>query len=338
MSGPLICDLEGFTITAKEQDVLREPIVGGVILFSRNYQCPAQVLELTEHIRQINPELFICVDQEGGRVQRFKEGLVRLPAPGQIQSIAPQDPARMAENLGWLMSAQIRALGLDFSFAPVLDINRGVCPIVGDRAFGEDADTVSELTMAYVRGMHQNGMPAVGKHFPGHGAVMTDSHLTTPYDRRSFDEIKEDMKPFEQLTRAGLDAVMPAHIVYEAIDSMPASLSEYWLKEVLRKQINFTGVVICDDISMSGAAENIGAPAERFTRALQAGNDFVLVCNAPNDVDTIIKSLGHQRFAGNANAASLRARGKALSLDEIATSGRAQATLKALEDALTTGD
>lgn len=293
--GPLMVDLVGLELSEQERDVLQHPLVGGVILFSRNYDSPEQISALTESIRALrDPHLIISVDHEGGRVQRFRKGFTRLPPVGALGKHYMQHPNQTlerAEVSGWLMAAELRTVGVDFSFAPVLDLDYGVSEVIGDRSFHRDPEAVTAMARAYIAGMKRAWMPAVGKHFPGHGAVEVDSHIGLPVDSRHFEDmLQADMLPFRQLCNSGLDGIMPAHIVYEQSDELPAGFSPFWIKEVLRERLGFQGVVLSDDLSMEGAAV-MGGSLERAEAALSAGCDMVLVCNKPDSVIEVIDGL-----------------------------------------------
>ncbi|MDF1587992.1 MAG: beta-N-acetylhexosaminidase [Gammaproteobacteria bacterium] len=293
--GPLMVDVLGLELSETERDILRHPLVGGVILFSRNYESPEQVAALTASIRALrDPHLVIAVDHEGGRVQRFRKGFTRLPpigALGKHYMQHPQQTMERAETTGWLMAAELRAVGVDFSFAPVLDLDYGVSEIIGDRAFHRDPQAVSAMAKAYIQGMKRAYMPAVGKHFPGHGAVEVDSHLGLPVDSRHFEDmIQADILPFSQLCKQDLAGIMPAHIVYEQSDSLPAGFSPFWLQEILRDRLGFQGAILSDDLSMEGAAI-MGDSLARAQVALSAGCDMVLVCNKPESVIQVIDGL-----------------------------------------------
>jgi len=288
-------DLVGLELSEVERDILQHPLVGGVILFSRNYESPEQVTALTESIRALrDPHLLISVDHEGGRVQRFRQGFTRLPPIGALGKHFMQHPEltrQRAEKTGWLMAAELRAVGVDFSFAPVLDLDYGVSEIIGDRSFHRDPEAVASMAHAYIQGMKRAKMSAVGKHFPGHGAVEVDSHLGLPVDSRHFEDmIQADILPFSRLCQTELAGIMPAHIVYEQSDSLPAGFSPFWIKEVLRDRLGFQGAVLSDDLSMEGAAI-IGDPLARAEAALEAGCDMVLVCNKPESAVQVIDGL-----------------------------------------------
>jgi beta-N-acetylhexosaminidase len=277
-----MADIAGLELTAEDRELLASPAVGGVILFTRNYASPAQLTELCESIHALRaPPLIIAVDHEGGRVQRFREGFTRLPPArliGRQHDIEAHAGRALAEDLGYVLAAELLSCGVDLSFAPVVDLARGVSEVIGDRAFHRSAEVVGELGQACMAGMRAAGMAAVAKHFPGHGAVVADSHHALPVDRRFLDDIDEDIAPFGRLIRAGVAGIMMAHVVYPDLDDAPASLSRRWIQEVLRERLDFRGVVFCDDLSMAGAAV-AGSMAERADAALAAGCDMLLVCN-----------------------------------------------------------
>lgn len=281
--GCVMLDLEGTELQAEERELLTHPAVGGLIYFSRNFESVEQITELSAAVRKAaGKPVLIAVDHEGGRVQRFREGFTRLPPIASLGRNYADDPLQAlqsARKAGWLMAAEVRAVGIDFSFAPVLDLDYGTSGVIGDRAFHRDTRIVSTLAQAYIEGMREAGMAATGKHFPGHGWVKADSHLEIPRDERTAQQIMaEDMQPFCELFKGGLDAVMPAHVIYEQVDSEPAGFSKLWLQDVLREQLKFDGVIFSDDLSMEGASV-AGAYAERADRALEAGCDMVLACN-----------------------------------------------------------
>lgn len=275
---PVMLDLEGLELSKEEVEILNHPLTGGVIFFTRNYESVEQLTVLVESVRNsTDKDLLIAVDHEGGRVQRFRTEFTELPA---IASLAnSDDPSQQAFSHAWLMAAEVRAMDIDFSFAPVLDINYGVSSVIGDRSFNRDPNVITTLAKEYIEGMREAGMASTGKHFPGHGAVVEDSHHEIPVDRRSKEEIwQEDIIPFAQLIKQGLDAVMPAHVIYEAVDKQPAGFSSYWLKQILREELKFDGVIFSDDLTMEGAAV-AGDFASRAEAAMNAGCDMVLVCN-----------------------------------------------------------
>ena len=295
--GPVMLGLEGWELTPQERDMLRHPLVGGVILFTRNYHSPDQLAALTAAIHALRqPRLLIAVDHEGGRVQRFREGFTRLPPVRRLGEIYEQDRLRakqLARASGWLMAAELRAVGVDFSFAPVLDLDHGVSSIIGDRALHSDPESVADLAHAYLSGMHKAGMEGVGKHFPGHGGIAADSHLELPVDPRSLTELAmTDLLAFERMIHYGLAALMPAHVLYPAVDAHPAGFSARWLQDILRQQLEFHGVIFSDDLDMVGA-QAAGGPAERADAALTAGCDMVLACNDRAAAIAILDQLRH---------------------------------------------
>jgi beta-N-acetylhexosaminidase len=295
--GPVMLDVEGLALSAVERERLRHPLVGGVILFARNYQSPEQVETLVRDIHGLRePQLLVAVDHEGGRVQRFRDGFTSLPAIRHLGHIFDENPKRarrLAETSGWLMATELRSVGVDFSFAPVLDLDRGVSQIIGDRAFHSRPEAVADLAHAYMHGMHRAGMAATGKHFPGHGAVEADSHVALPVDDRLLvDIMAEDVVPFERMIHYGLEGIMPAHVTYTCVDAQPAGFSRTWIRKILRGQLEFQGVVFSDDLSMEGA-KGAGDVVARAKLALSAGCDMVLVCNDPAAADQVLAGLGH---------------------------------------------
>jgi beta-N-acetylhexosaminidase len=288
-------DVGGVVLTDEDRARLRHPLCGGVILFARNYESPRQVTALTAEIHGLrSPALLIAVDHEGGRVQRFRDGFTPIPpmaALGRLHDVHPHQAARLAECIGFVIGAEVRSCGVDFSFTPVLDVNHGPSAVIGNRAFHSDPEVISVLARSLVRGLKAAGVAAVGKHFPGHGFIAADSHRELPVDERSFEEIEAcDLQPFVRLVKGGLAAVMPAHVVYPEVDSRPAGFSPVWIKEVLRERLGFDGVVFSDDLSMQGAAA-FGGIVERTRAALDAGCDMVLVCNDPAAADHVLAEL-----------------------------------------------
>lgn len=282
MIGALMLDIEGTTLSSEDIELLKAPHTGGLILFGRNIESISQVRALTDHIRRIRPEILIAVDQEGGRVRRLKEqhGFTALPAMGRFGELYQTDPTKamiMAQICGWLMATEVLAVGIDFSFAPVLDID-DISDVIGDRGFAHDPQTINVLAKAFMEGMKAAGMATTGKHFPGHGSVKADSHVAAAIDNRSFEEIEQhDMQTFKQLMPQ-LDAIMPAHVIYPQVDQNPAGFSEFWIQNILRQQLGFEGVLFSDDLSMQAACVAGGADA-RIQAALNAGCDMGLVCN-----------------------------------------------------------
>ena len=293
--GPIVIDVEGKTLTSNDRKRLLHPLTGGVILFARNYESPGQLIELTTAIHALRePALVIAVDHEGGRVQRFRTGFTRIPPMrtlGHEWDRNQQHAKHLAHEAGFVLGAELRAHGVDLTFAPVLDIDHGASSVIGDRSFHNERDAVTELAGSLMQGLKAAGMGAVGKHFPGHGHVRADSHLELPVDERTFEQIEEnDLVPFVRLIKAGLPAVMPAHIVYSQIDGRPAGFSDVWLKRILRGELGFDGLVFSDDLSMAGARA-FGSITVRAHAALDAGCDMVLVCNDPASVDELYASM-----------------------------------------------
>ncbi|NQZ22656.1 MAG: beta-N-acetylhexosaminidase [Colwellia sp.] len=281
--GPIMLDVLGTSLTAEDKELLQHPLVGGLILFTRNYESPEQIAQLTADIRKAaNKEFIVAVDHEGGRVQRFRDGFSLIPAMGKIWNYADQNVAMaqaLAKQSAILMALEVQAVGIDISFAPILDID-DISAVIGDRAFHKNPEIVCQLASAFVDGLHLVGMKATGKHFPGHGSVQADSHLSLPIDPRSRDEIFSlDMLPFKTLINSNkVDALMPAHVIFTEVDSEAVGFSPYWLKEILRKELGFNGVIFSDDLSMEGAA-CVGGYVERAEAAQQAGCDMLLLCN-----------------------------------------------------------
>lgn len=292
--GSVMLDLKSTQLDQVEREILQHPNVGGLIYFSRNFEEVEQITDLSRQVREVRPDILLAVDHEGGRVQRFREGFTHIPAMaslGELHQYRPEEACDSATKLAWLLASEVQAVGVDISFAPVLDVNYGGSEIIGDRAFHSDPAVITELAWAFIQGMAGAGMASTGKHFPGHGYVAEDSHIAKPIDNRSFDEIKNsDLVPFAELMKAGLKAVMPAHVVYPQVDAMPAGFSEYWIKGILRQYLKFDGVAFSDDLSMDGADLGIGF-TQRADLALQAGCDMVLVCNNPSAAETVIEEL-----------------------------------------------
>ncbi len=320
--GPLMVDVAGTELTPDDVAVLQDPLVGSVILFSRNYRSPRQVAALTGAIRALRtPHLIIAVDHDGGRVQRFREGFTLLPAArllGRTHAADRSEGLRLAHAVGWLMASELRSVGVDFSFAPCVDLDHGVSEIIGDRAFGADPDAVGSLALAYMNGMREAGMAAVAKHFPGHGAVVADSHVALPIDRRDFADMEADLRPYRLLVENNLAGVMAAHVVYPGVDELPASLSRRWIAGVLRGELAFHGCVFADDLSMAGAAA-FGGVLERVRLALEAGCDVLPICNDRAAVHAVLDAyasgdararLAAASAASHARIVRMRARGE----------------------------
>ncbi|WP_273008791.1 MULTISPECIES: beta-N-acetylhexosaminidase [unclassified Alcanivorax] len=306
----LMLDLEGLQVSDVEKDLLSHPGTGGLILFTRNYQDRQQLAELVRQIRAVRPEILIAVDQEGGRVQRFRDGFVRLPpmaALGRRYDQTPQLAMAEASLVGELMASELTELDIDLSFAPVLDLDYGTSTVIGDRSFHGDADAMIALAGAFIDGMSAAGMAATGKHFPGHGHVVADSHLELPVDPRPLAEIEAaDLRPFVALAQK-LDGIMPAHVIYSAVENQTAGFSRYWLQTRLREQMGFRGVIFSDDLSMAGA-HGVGGYAERARAALAAGCDMVLACNNRTGAEEVLDFLAGTPFSGQVPASGLRAR------------------------------
>ena len=293
--GPVMLDVVGTELTAEDIKRLQHPLVGGVILFSRNFESPLQLKALSASIHELRqPPLLISVDHEGGRVQRFKAGFTKIPPMREFGKIWDENPKKakeLAEEAGWILAAELRAHGVDFSFTPVLDMDYGESQVIGNRAFHVKAQAIHELAYALMQGLRRGGMPAVGKHFPGHGYVVADSHVAIPLDEREFDEIAQnDMQPFRQMIDDGIQAIMPAHVIYNKVDEKPAGFSPRWLQKVLRERLGFDGVIFSDDLSMEGAGV-AGDVTARALAALNAGCDMVLLCNQPDKADELLEHL-----------------------------------------------
>ncbi len=315
--GPLMLDLAGTALTDEERDLLQRPAVGGLILFSRNIVDAQQVAALVAGVRALRPDILVAVDQEGGRVQRLRNGFVKLPPMRVFGRMWDEDAdaaVALAEECGWLMAAEVLALDIDISFAPVLDLDFGASAVIGDRAFHRDPAAVTALAGAFVHGMNAAGMQATGKHFPGHGFVAADSHHAIPVDERGIGALEaDDLIPFRRLARR-LGGVMPAHVVYEQIDPQPAGFSRYWLQDVLRGSLGFDGVIFSDDLSMEGAA-GAGSYVDRARAALDAGCDMVLVCNCRAGVLEVLPWLEQRGSDPTATARIERLRAAAPVVD-----------------------
>ncbi len=279
--GRLMLDLEGMSLSKEENEILLNPHVGGVILFAKNISSRDQVQELCGEIKQINPQLLIAVDQEGGRVQRLKEGYTILPTMQKLTAFLNSDSDKnfhLATDLGWLMASEVIASGIDISFAPVLDLDDSRSSVIGDRSIGDNPDHVIAIASAFIKGMNQAGMQATGKHFPGHGGIFADSHLTFSEDTRSLSELEiHDLLPFDSLKHQ-LGGIMTAHISFSNIDKEIATFSKFWLQDILRNKIGFAGAIFSDDLSMKGS-DYVGGIEAKVGKALESGCNMVLVCN-----------------------------------------------------------
>lgn len=331
--GPIILDLIGTEISQEEREIIQHPSVGGVILFTRNYESPKQLEHLCKSIRNTKrTPLLIAVDQEGGRVQRFREGFTRLPSMGLIGLWYDQDKNQalsFADDCASLMATELLSLGIDISFSPVLDLNKATNPAIGDRAFHRDPECAIALAKGWINGMHNAGMAATGKHFPGHGSVTADSHIALPVDTRSMDEIKQDdLRTFEALMLTHLDAMMPAHIVFSAIDDKPVGFSIHWLQTVLRQHYKFNGMIFSDDLNMHGAA-SAGDYVDRAIAALSAGCNMVLICNNRTGALTIIDRLPQHYFVAHDLFKKMQGK-SSVSWDDVKKSPKWQETYRSI--------
>jgi beta-N-acetylhexosaminidase len=293
--GPIMLDIEGTRLTGGDRKKLQHPLVGGVILFTRNYSSFSQLVQLTTEIHALrSPPLLIAVDHEGGRVQRFREGFTRLPPMRELGRIWDEHPHRardLARQTGYVLAAELRAAGVDLSFTPVLDMDHGQSCIIGDRAFHHSAQGIADLAHSLMSGLKLGGMTAVGKHFPGHGYIQADSHIEVPVDERPYPDIsKNDLLPFRKMIDFGLAGMMPAHVIYPRVDARPAGFSEVWLKEILRTELGFEGCIFSDDLNMEGASV-AGNAVQRAESALNAGCDMALLCNNPEAADMLLAEL-----------------------------------------------
>lgn len=334
--GPVMLDLESTQLTEQDIKRIQNPLVGGVILFARNIESPDQVQQLIADMRKIRPQLILAIDQEGGRVQRIKDGVSLLPPLSTLGELYDEDVDKAllrAEDLGWLMASEMLALGLDISFAPVLDLDFGRSAVIGNRSFHKNPAIVTRLAKAYINGMHEAGMAATGKHFPGHGWVEADSHIDIPVDHRHKLELEHlDMVPFRKLA-AELDGVMPAHVIYSEIDEQPAGFSQYWLQTILREKLGFNGVIFSDDLAMEGATV-AGSFSDRAQAALDAGCDMVLVCNNPEGADEVLHYLKRKVYqfdeAHQQRLQSMLAR-KQFNRDQLLQTNRYQVVIRTME-------
>ena len=331
--GRLMLDLAGTELTAEEQQILQSPQVGGVILFARNIQSREQVTALNAQIRQASANLLIAVDQEGGRVQRLRDGFTPLPPMQLLADSVVQNPevgVQLVRDTGWLMASEVLACGFDISFAPVLDVDRDTSSIIGDRAFSDQPEMVITLAQAFIEGMNEAGMAATGKHFPGHGGIVADSHLEAPVDHRSWHQLLDhDLKPFVALSKQ-LAGVMPAHITFPAVDPDSVGFSGFWLQQVLRQQLSFDGVIFSDDLSMKGA-DVAGGYIDKAQLALNAGCDMILVCNCPEGAREVLQMMEHRSLAGSDRIASMGAT-KSVDWDKLCADSRRTRVVQQLKD------
>ena len=302
-------DLDSTSLTQEENELLLNPHVGGVILFARNISSRDQVQELCREMKTLNPNLLIAIDQEGGRVQRLKEGYTILPPMQKLAAFLNSNHDKnfiFATDLGWLMASEVIASGLDISFAPVLDLDDSRSSVIGDRAIGDNPEEVIDIASAYIKGMNQAGMKATGKHFPGHGGIYADSHLTFSQDTRSLSELEDhDLLPFDAL-KFQLGAIMTAHISFSNIDKEIATFSKFWLQDILRNKLGFSGTIFSDDLSMKGA-DYIGGIEAKVGKALESGCNMVLVCNDRPAALKAINFLEKEKISQSQKATKLKA-------------------------------
>jgi beta-N-acetylhexosaminidase len=315
--GPVFIDVGGLELTPDDIERLQHPQVGGVVLFARNFAAPLQLIQLTHSIRGLRtPQLLIAVDHEGGRVQRFRHGFTTIPPMRALGKLWDRDPAQAlaaARGCGFVIGSELQAHGVDFSFAPVLDVDYGESSVIGDRALHSDPHTIAVLAEALQAGLNAAGMTSIGKHFPGHGYVRADSHLEVPVDDRTLTDISAtDLLPFQRLARSGMGGMMPAHVVYPKVDAKPAGFSSVWLQKILREKLGFAGIIFSDDLLMEGAS-TAGGIVARANAALNAGCDVVLLCNDPRAQDTLLEGLERRPVAPTLARRLEKMRGKAIS-------------------------
>lgn len=332
--GPVMLDLEGVSLTRAEQRLLSRPEIGGVILFGRNVVDAEQVIALCTSIRRVRPDILLGIDQEGGRVQRLRKGVTRMPSMARLGHCYPEEPARclrLCQDAGWLLGMEMSACGLDISFAPVLDVDTGRSSVIGDRSFSSDPQAVTAMAGAFIEGLHEAGMAAVGKHFPGHGNVTADSHLELPIDDRPLKTLREhDLVPFAALA-SRLNGIMPAHVVYSAFDERPAGFSPNWLG-MLREDLGFKGAIFSDDLTMAGA-HVAGGPGDRALAALKAGCDMVLICNDRDAALAVVDACTGHESKRQSRLRYARARPGLDTLPALSRWRRVHAHLEALHDA-----
>ena len=321
--GRLMLDLKGVSLDRDERLQLQNPQVGGVILFSRNIQSRDQICDLVAEIRACSKSLLVAVDQEGGRVQRLREGFTAIPsmqAIGNLIARSPEEGLGLSKDLGWLMASEVIACGLDLSFAPVLDVDRDTSSIIGDRSFSDQPEIVISAAEAFIKGMHDAGMAATGKHFPGHGGIVADSHLEAPVDDRSWNTLyARDIQPFAKLSKM-LDAVMPAHITFPSVDPDSVGFSSFWLNDVLRGKLGFEGIIFSDDLTMKGA-DIAGDYVDKAKLALKAGCDMILVCNCPQGAVEVLSYMESANISQSSKLASMVAK-RSISWSDLEVSPR----------------
>ena len=309
--GPLIVDIPSTTLSSEDKQLLSSRLVGGVILFTRNYQSPSQIKSLVEAIRTQRSDIIVAIDHEGGRVQRFKTGFTLIPPMQTLGKLYRHEPDRalsVARETGWVLASELLAIDIDISFAPVLDVDENLSDIIGDRAFSADPNLVVKLAEAFIDGMHEAGMAVTGKHFPGHGGVKADSHLELPRDERTLAQLQQrDLIPFTKLLPK-LDALMPAHIIFPEVDLQPVGFSKTWIMSILREQMGYNGLIVSDDLSMQGAAI-AGDHETRAQNALNAGCDAIIICNNRPAVISVIEKLAPwEPLTNTPNLAAMRAK------------------------------
>ena len=321
--GRLMLDLKGVSLDRDERLQLQNPQVGGVILFSRNIQSRDQICDLVAEIRACSKSLLVAVDQEGGRVQRLREGFTAIPSMQAIGNLivrSPEEGLGLSKDLGWLMASEVIACGLDLSFAPVLDVDRDTSCIIGDRSFSDQPEIVISAAEAFIKGMHDAGMAATGKHFPGHGGIVADSHLEAPVDDRSWNTLyARDIQPFAKLSKM-LDAVMPAHITFPSVDPDSVGFSSFWLNDVLRGKLGFEGIIFSDDLTMKGA-DIAGGYVDKAKLALKAGCDMILVCNCPQGAVEVLSYMESANISQSSKLASMVAK-RSISWSDLEGSSR----------------
>ncbi|HQT80885.1 MAG TPA: beta-N-acetylhexosaminidase [Ferrovaceae bacterium] len=292
--GPVMIDIKGFELDQHEKSLISHPLVGGVILFTRNFESIEQIQLLISSLKALKHDLIVAVDHEGGRVQRFKAGFTVLPAMARLGELFDQESDQacdLAYHMAFVLAYELKRIGVNLSFTPVLDVNYGRSEVIGNRSFHHDPKVVAIINQFFIKGLHACGFPAVGKHFPGHGFVNADSHLTLPVDDRDKKIIiNQDVLPYKSLIISGLDAVMPAHVLYSKVDDRPAGFSQVWLQHILRGHLGFTGVIFSDDLAMEGAVKS-GSPTQRALAAFHAGCDMVLHCNKPDEYESLLQGL-----------------------------------------------
>lgn len=315
--GPVMLDVAGAELTPEDRERLRHPATGGVILFARNAGTPEQIRALVADIRAVRPGLLVAVDQEGGRVQRLRDGFTAIPPMRQLGQVYDYDrnkACELARATGELLARELRDMDIDFSFTPVLDRDLEISDVIGDRAFHHDPDVIARLAGELIRGLSSAGMAAVGKHFPGHGGVAADSHVTLPVDERPLSEIEnQDLEAFRPVL-ADLEGIMPAHVLYPQVDTQPAGFSRIWLQDILRRELRYRGAILSDDLAMAGA-EGTGGPAERAAAARAAGCDMILICNQPEQADAILAAQADEPLSPESRRRLERLRARPVTAD-----------------------